>query len=281
MNRILSIIIAGIGLALLLGGCWIIYESNQASTWPTTKGTIVESYLEVNHLPKILEWHQDPLCWYGVDIHYLYRIKGQVYFSKRLTFYEWSTRSSQLANQVLNKYRRMQIVPVYYDPQNPENAILEPAIYGDLFFVFIFGVLLTFVGFSFLLNLPASQRDWGIIRYIHEGNINQSNRKIDEAFDLYTQAIIKAPHQAIGYKNRGNLYFKEGYYDNAIIDFNKAVKLDPRDALICYNLGSAYLIKEDYPKAWEFIKKAERLGYAVKEDVLENIKLKMEQSAKA
>ena len=57
---------------------------------------------------------------------------------------------------------------------------------------------------------------------------------------------------------QGKFYFLNKQYDEAILEFQKALKLDPRNARILYNLGVIYESKEDieiaktlYLKAFE------------------------------
>ena len=44
---------------------------------------------------------------------------------------------------------------------------------------------------------------------------------------------------------QGKFYFLNKQYDEALSEFQKALKLDPQDARILYNLGIIYESKED------------------------------------
>jgi tetratricopeptide (TPR) repeat protein len=51
------------------------------------------------------------------------------------------------------------------------------------------------------------------------------------------------------YSSRGESYLKKGMLDKAIAEFNKAIKINPRDADAYYNRGLAYYYKGQYDQA--------------------------------
>lgn len=55
--------------------------------------------------------------------------------------------------------------------------------------------------------------------------------------------------KAIAYNNRGNAYTGKGEYDQAILDYDELIKLDPDYAKALNNRGVAYLKKDDYEPA--------------------------------
>ena len=57
----------------------------------------------------------------------------------------------------------------------------------------------------------------------------------------------------------GQAHMKEGLYDRAISDFNKALEINPRYADAYNNRGHAYYNKQEYDKAWEDVQKTQDL----------------------
>ena len=79
----------------------------------------------------------------------------------------------------------------------------------------------------------------------------------DAAIEACTRAIASKKYKArkqrktlsLLYTNRGVEYAKKKEFDKAIADHDKAVKLDPKDALAYNNRGNAYAAKGDHAKA--------------------------------
>lgn len=62
-----------------------------------------------------------------------------------------------------------------------------------------------------------------------------------QAIKDYNEAIRQEPDNASAYSNRGVAYHKLGQYQQAIEDYNEAIRREPDDALAYYNRGITYL----------------------------------------
>ena len=82
----------------------------------------------------------------------------------------------------------------------------------------------------------------------------------DEAISDYNKAIKLNPRLAEAYVYRGFVYYKKGQYDKAIFDYNKAIELNPRDALAYGIRGIAYQNKDQLEKAVSDYNKAIELN---------------------
>ena len=56
----------------------------------------------------------------------------------------------------------------------------------------------------------------------------------------YTKVIRLKPDDAYAYDNSGDAYHKNGDYDNAIIDYTEAIRLDPKYATSKLSSNSLY-----------------------------------------
>ena len=65
----------------------------------------------------------------------------------------------------------------------------------------------------------------------------------------YNKAIEINPEIAGFYSNRGNAYQSQGKLDQAIVDYSKAMELNPNDNATYYNRGLAYYGIEQYGKS--------------------------------
>jgi len=72
--------------------------------------------------------------------------------------------------------------------------------------------------------------------------------------------------------DKGIDYLNNRMYNEAIIEFTRAIAINPSDADAYYSRGLAYSLKQEYDKAQEDMQKAAALGYAVESEFLERLK---------
>ena len=115
----LVIIVPGlIGLALMGYGLSLTIKGQRAKRWPTAEGIIQGS-----------SWKQSG---HGVKgrLAYKYNVKGKEYLGKKRklidTEVHWMISWGETS--IATKYWKGRQVPVYYNPEKPSQAILEPGI---------------------------------------------------------------------------------------------------------------------------------------------------------
>ncbi len=116
-SLILIIIILG-GIGLSIWGWSILKKSRRMEQWPRTRGKIEvfnDSSKENDLLPEII---------------FSYRVDGKTY-RRQFEFPEGTHPLPEFVTFYKNKYPVGIEVDVYYDPQHPETATLEPSTQGD------------------------------------------------------------------------------------------------------------------------------------------------------
>ena len=83
----------------------------------------------------------------------------------------------------------------------------------------------------------------------------------DEAISNYNEAIRLSPNDADAYFKRGNAYYDKKDYEKAINDYNEAIRLDPNHAKVYYYRGLAYRKQWKNDEAQADFDKAKQLGY--------------------
>jgi len=128
----------------------------------------------------------------------------------------------------------------------------------------------------FLLCCASTQKERTESRdadfYINRENTYFKKDQYDQAIIDYTKALEIVPGVAEVYFSRGCVYHKQGQYDHAIADYTKALEINPGDALAYYNRGRAYYSKGEFDKSWDDIKKAEELGYQIPSKFLDDLR---------
>ena len=84
---------------------------------------------------------------------------------------------------------------------------------------------------------------WGVSRYddaIMDGASHLNTGKTEEALADFNRAIKIDPKKAAGYLGRGNTLNILGQYEKAIADYNITLEINPKLANAYVNRGSAY-----------------------------------------
>jgi len=92
------------------------------------------------------------------------------------------------------------------------------------------------------------------------GQVYFREGRYDDAALAFHTAIGLAPNEAEFAINLGGLQAKQGKLDEAIAAFQKALELKPDHPLALFNLGSTYALKGEMDKALESFHRAERAG---------------------
>ena len=93
-------------------------------------------------------------------------------------------------------------------------------------------------------------------KLVSSGSELLSARKYDEAVVLFSDAITKAPSEAVLYYYRGYGLERSGKTDQALEDYRKAIELKPDFILPLTRLGIILAKKGDFEKASESYKRA-------------------------
>ncbi len=122
----------GLIFAIVGGAIFFVFAlpplqyASTSKSWPTVPGIVSRSEVSV--------WKKDSQTHYQPDIAYSYTIDGKKYSSSKITVGEPPLDNNvSKAKSVQAKYPVGKEVKVWYDPELPESAALEPGIKtGDI-----------------------------------------------------------------------------------------------------------------------------------------------------
>lgn len=129
-----------VSAAVTLWGLGIVAKKKKSLSWPTTEGVIEEFDRGED------EGELFPRITFGYDV------SGR-HYRTRLT-HAGGTPPPEYALIYAEKYPVGAKVRVYYDPDHPENATIEPQVMPGDWMVFMFGLIATLLGIgAFMLGL--------------------------------------------------------------------------------------------------------------------------------
>ncbi len=85
--------------------------------------------------------------------------------------------------------------------------------------------------------------------YENLGKKNIQRKEWDEAIINFGKALQINPNDAFAYENRGDCYFAKQEMKNAINDFSQLIKINPTNSTAYYNRGTVLRAQRAYEKA--------------------------------
>jgi hypothetical protein len=104
-------------------GVSMVRQGLESKNWPIAEGRVVVS--------RITKWKNPEGDYFSPDILYEYKVDGILYSSSKLALLDSiDTTTEQISLKktmdVVSRYPIGQTVQVYYKPENPNFAVLEP-----------------------------------------------------------------------------------------------------------------------------------------------------------
>lgn len=128
-----------IGL-IVLGLLWVggfgwahmraVSKAKASETWPTAVGTVASAEI-IEEESRDREGNTS--TWYNPTVSYSYGVGGRQYQSTRLRFGNYRRASRKKAEAMLAPYRAGGAAQVRYNPQAPDECVLETAKPGPIY----------------------------------------------------------------------------------------------------------------------------------------------------
>jgi hypothetical protein len=125
------------------------FRAKNSAQWPQTQGIITSSHLVVGRFKQTKG--------YRPEIQYRYQVGATEYSGSRRSFNRPHLAMQAASQNVIDAYPVGKTVAVFYDPEDPAFALLEPGLAGDmtllyrmdLFFIAAFGAALLIALYKF------------------------------------------------------------------------------------------------------------------------------------
>ncbi len=139
-EKIISLIFVGVGLFLLFIYFRNLIRVRASEGWPASQGIVVASWIRESHST---DDDGSTSTSYYPEVNYTYSVMGTEYQSDKITFGLKTGGSRGKALKVIAKYVEGNPVTVYYDPDNPQLAVLERSVSKILP---VYGIIMIAIG---------------------------------------------------------------------------------------------------------------------------------------
>lgn len=130
IEGIVALGFGGFGLVLLLAQLGGHIAATASQNWPSVEGRIVMS--RVHQVTNTSHGHTSHgMTSYMPDVKYTYSVMGNAYQGHRIGFGASMSGSESKARQVVALYSHDATCAVYYNPQNPAQAVLERKVQNN------------------------------------------------------------------------------------------------------------------------------------------------------
>ena len=130
----ISMVLLG-GFVIGIYGLLSVYWGYESKSWPTTEGVIIDSRIAGS----------TRIIGRRAFIKYEYFVEGKKYVSPMVS-YTWKCIDYQGSIDVLLEYPQDTKVMVYFDPDDPKNAVLKTEISGRITWMFLVSILAILIG---------------------------------------------------------------------------------------------------------------------------------------
>lgn len=144
----LAILVGGLGVFLIFMGFLSLQQGKQIKSWKSVAGRVTRSTLEEK---RVETSHEDGVkrteVGYAPMVEFEYRVEGQSIIGRRINMVE--KQDTQKAGQkVLTKYPVGATIQVHYDPDNPQESVLETGTGASSIIFILGGLVLVVVGIA-------------------------------------------------------------------------------------------------------------------------------------
>ncbi|MBE2222281.1 MAG: DUF3592 domain-containing protein [Anaerolineae bacterium] len=127
-----------VGAGLSWWGWTILQNARASADWPSVEGRVTSSLVDYST-------DSDGGDSYSPKVTYVYVANDLSYESRTIKFGENSYGSERKAQEITSRYPEGQAVTVFYDPANPDKAVLEPGVSSGSYIVLGIGALFVLI----------------------------------------------------------------------------------------------------------------------------------------
>lgn len=118
-----------VAAGMLWWGVTTVRNASVSRNWPAVTGTITASQVAIST--------DEDGTTYSADVQYTYVVNDRRYTADTVNFGEYGSGSRSRIDKIVARYPPGGQVTVYYNPDNPGTAVLEPGLSWGSYFGFL------------------------------------------------------------------------------------------------------------------------------------------------
>jgi hypothetical protein len=165
-------------------------KATASKNWPTANATITTSTIEET-MTVVKFRGMKPF--YKPIIRYTYSVDGTSYDGDRIaTLYPDGSIQQSWASGIVSQYPLNATVPVYYDPNRHDYAVLEPGLSSDNIFVFVLSSVFLVLGLVLTIASSIVRRKLaaGPVQQSHDDQRRAIEKKRTRASKAYLVGVV-------------------------------------------------------------------------------------------
>jgi hypothetical protein len=145
--RIFPVLFIIVGASVLYFGLGQIELAKQSVDWPTVEGMVQQSTVEYRR-------DSEGGGAYYAQVLYDYTVQGVTYSGNRIAIGDYGSGTPSYARSIVNEYQVGRTATVYYSPDNPEEALLEPGLQNQAYLTPGIGLAFVIAGGIMAIFIP-------------------------------------------------------------------------------------------------------------------------------
>jgi len=133
-----------------------IIKGFETESWSQTSATILSS--EIGYSTSHSR-HGGSSTTYGAKITYQYSVNGVSYTSNTISYGYAYSSDHDAASQLVDNYPVGKIVTIYYNPDNPSEAVLISGIDSSTWIFFSFGLFFSIIGIAIVIYYSTKRKE--------------------------------------------------------------------------------------------------------------------------
>jgi hypothetical protein len=158
---IIGSILFAVGVGVTIWGFSKLQSAKESLSWPRAEGRVLESNIERVRKTSSrsrrkrrrgknrIGTNRQSRITYKANVFYEYSVKSNKYSSDKISFGDYSSSNQSHAQNIVNRYPRGKDVKVYYNPEDPQLAVLEPGVSWATYTPLGAGVFFILIGGAF------------------------------------------------------------------------------------------------------------------------------------